>query len=293
VAETDRWASWLERLRTGGDPGERSRGFDRLASWRERILDNAALRPGERLLDVGCGEGLVAFGALERGAGQVVFSDVSDVLLDFCRRAAGELGVLDRSRFVQADATELRGTDDASVDVVTTRSVLIYVADKAAALAEFFRVLRPGGRVSLFEPINRFAHVDGDTWAGYDVSAVSAEAHKVRRVYERVQPPDTDPMFDFDEQDLLRHAVRAGFFPLRIELECRVEHPEFADWDMFVGTPPNPRVPSLREAMDEALDPDERRRFEAHLRELVESRRGVARSALAYVVGVKPSPDAG
>ena len=43
---------------------------------------------------------------------------------------------------------------DGSVDVVTTRSVLIYVKDKAAALREFYRVLKPGGRVSLFEPIN-------------------------------------------------------------------------------------------------------------------------------------------
>jgi ubiquinone/menaquinone biosynthesis C-methylase UbiE len=44
----------------------------------------------------------------------------------------------------------------ASVDVVTTRSVLIYVKDRARAFAEFARVLRPGGRTSLYEPINRF-----------------------------------------------------------------------------------------------------------------------------------------
>jgi arsenite methyltransferase len=40
---------------------------------------------------------------------------------------------------------------------VTTRSVLIYVEDRRAAFAEFFRVLRLGGRLSIFEPINRFA----------------------------------------------------------------------------------------------------------------------------------------
>jgi arsenite methyltransferase len=39
---------------------------------------------------------------------------------------------------------------------LTTRSVLIYVADKAGAFREFHRVLRPGGRISLFEPINRY-----------------------------------------------------------------------------------------------------------------------------------------
>jgi SAM-dependent methyltransferase len=59
-----------------------------------------------------------------------------------------------RCRFVLASAESLTGIADASVDVVTTRSVLIYVKDKAAALREFYRVLRPGGRISVFEPVN-------------------------------------------------------------------------------------------------------------------------------------------
>jgi ubiquinone/menaquinone biosynthesis C-methylase UbiE len=51
-------------------------------------------------------------------------------------------------------ADSLTEIADRSVDVITTRSVLIYVKDKAAALREFYRVLRSGGRISLFEPIN-------------------------------------------------------------------------------------------------------------------------------------------
>lgn len=68
------------------------------------------------------------------------------------------MGGLDRCRFVRAAAEDLGPIPDASVDVVTTWSVLIYVADKRRAFAEFFRVLKPGGRASLFEPINRFGH---------------------------------------------------------------------------------------------------------------------------------------
>jgi SAM-dependent methyltransferase len=97
---------------------------------------------GEDLLDVGCGEGLLAFGALERGAGTVTFCDISSDLLAFCRQAAEGLCVLERARFVEASADDLAGIADASVDVVTTRSVLIYVADKRAAFEEFARVLR-------------------------------------------------------------------------------------------------------------------------------------------------------
>jgi ubiquinone/menaquinone biosynthesis C-methylase UbiE len=131
---------------------------------------------GETLLDVGCGEGLIGFGALERGAGEVIFSDVSANLLDLCREAAGELGVLDRCRFVEAAAAELGAIDEDSVDVVATRSVLIYVTRKQAAFDEFARVLRPGGRASVFESINRFALRDADTWAGYDLGPLDGLA---------------------------------------------------------------------------------------------------------------------
>jgi arsenite methyltransferase len=128
----------------------------KLAGVRNKVLDRANLSAGERFLDVGCGEGLIGFGALERGASHVVFSDVSDDLLAFCRETAAALDVSDRCSFVRASAADLDGIADASVDVVSTRSVLIYVADKKGAFGEFFRVLAAGGRVSVYEPINRF-----------------------------------------------------------------------------------------------------------------------------------------
>ena len=67
---------------------------------RDQILDNAGFEPGVSLVDVGCGNGLIAFGALDRGAGRVVFADVSEPLLDESRSIAGELEVLDRCEFV-------------------------------------------------------------------------------------------------------------------------------------------------------------------------------------------------
>src|SRR5215213_3724123 len=150
----DRWADWILERRFGGDRAAADDMLTHLREVRERVLDRAEVREGETLLDVGCGDGLIAFGALERGARRVIFSDVSQDLLDVSRElAAGE----PRAEFVRALAEDLSAIPDASVDVVTTRSVLIYVADKARAFAEFLRVLRPGGRVSLFEPINRFA----------------------------------------------------------------------------------------------------------------------------------------
>jgi len=59
--------------------------------------------------------------------------------------------VAERAEFVRAAAEDLSSIPDASVDVVTTRSVLIHAQDKDAAFREFHRVLRPEGRLSIFE----------------------------------------------------------------------------------------------------------------------------------------------
>jgi arsenite methyltransferase len=256
--------------------------------FREKVLDRAGLAEGETLLDVGCGEGLIGFGALERGAGHVVFSDISDDLLDFCRETAEAAGVADRCSFVKASAEELAGVDATSADVVTTRSVLIYVKDKAGAFGEFARVLRSGGRASLFEPINRFGMDERrEGFWGFPGDGVLELARKVDRIYEEIQPPD-DPMLDFDERDLFKLAEDAGFFPIDLELLAYIRPSEPRPWDGFLKSSGNPRIPTIEEAMDRALTPEERERFSEHLRPLVEGGKGVWRMAQAYLTAVKP-----
>jgi len=286
--DRDRWAEWLAERRFGGDPETRRRVLVDLRARRDKVLDLAQLAEGETLLDVGCGEGLIAFGALERGAGEVIFADISRDLLAVCQDAARELGVLDRCRFFEAPADDLRPIADSTVDVVTTRSVLIYVADKNAALTEFARVLRPGGRISLFEPINRFAARPGETWPlGYDLTPVADIAKKVRRVYDTIQPPQSDPMLDFDERDLIALAGQAGFFPITLLLEAEIRPADPRSWDSFLHTAPNPNVPTFAEAINQALTQTERERLTQQLRPLVEQGDGQWRMALAHLVAAK------
>lgn len=287
-ATRDRWAEWLAERRFGGDPEVRAELLAKLAETRAGVLDRAELREGETLLDVGCGEGLIGFGALERGAGNVIFSDISTDLLDFCRQAATELGVLDRCRFVEAPAAELEPIDSESVDVVTTRSVLIYVHDKRTAFAEFARVLRPGGRISLWEPINRFGSGERRRGLmGFPVDGIEEIVAKLWAGYEAIQPPDTDPMLDFHERDLLRLAENAGFFPIRLTLDARIEATTPRSWDGFLDAAWNPNVPTPREAMERALSPEERDQLTSRLRPLVERGEGEWRMALAHLSGVR------
>ena len=279
----DCWAEWLLRRRFGGDAEVDRQWLAKLTATRDRVLDRARLREGETLLDVGCGDGLIAFGALEQGAGLVIFSDVSQDLLDESRRLAEAVGAGDRCRFVLASADDLHELADESVDVVTTRSVLIYVDEKAQALREFHRVLRPGGRTSLFEPINRLNRFA----EAYDVGEAQDLADRVLAVFQALQPPDSDPMLNFDDRDLVEAAEGAGFRRVHLTLEVETEPPEPIPWPAYRDTAWNPRIPTLGEAMEQALTPEERRRYEAQLRPLVEAGRGSRRMAIAYLLAVK------
>lgn len=114
------------------------------------LAGRCGVRPGLRVLEVGCGTGRTAAHLARTTGCEVVASDRRPAMLDWTRRHVAERGVVDRIEVVQADVRGLPWDDDA-FDVVICESVLVWVVDKAAALAEMVRVARPGGIVGLNE----------------------------------------------------------------------------------------------------------------------------------------------
>jgi SAM-dependent methyltransferase len=245
---------------------------------------------GDVVLDVGAGDGLVAFGALDRVGpeGRVIFADVSAPLLDHARQLAEEIGEGGRCSFLKCAAEHLAPVADASVDVVTTRSVLIYVEDKRRALAEFRRVLRPDGRISIWEPINRHMFPEpAGHFLGFDVASEGDLAARVIDIYAASPLP---AMMGFDEHDLFALAEEVGFVELHLELrrEAVARHAP-RSWDSFLDSSPNPLAPTFGEAIARALTEEEAARFAAHLRPLVEDGRSIRRQTLAHVWAEAPA----
>jgi arsenite methyltransferase len=290
-SERDKWAAWVLDRSHGGDAIQKERSLEYLRPIRDRVLANASIGDGDIVLDVGTGDGLIGFGAIPLvGSGHVIFSDLSPALLDTCRAAAEALGVADRARFVQASADDLTSVSDSSVDAVTTRSVLIYVDDKAAAFRQFHRVLRPCGRVSIFEPINNHFPWDSTEFWGFDAGPVRDLVEKIW-AYEGWggDEDEDDPMMNFDERDLFRHAEDAGFAEVHLELVVDVEPGTWweTSWDVLLEVAPNPNAHTLGESISGALSPAEASRLEAYLRPLVEDGRSINRSAFAYLWAVR------
>lgn len=285
----DHWAEWVLARGHSADADQLRKKLKELAPVRDRVLANARIQRGDVVLDVGTGDGLIAFGALELvGSGRVILSDISQDLLDHDRELALGLGVAERADFVRATAQDLSPIPDGSVDIVTTRSVLIYVEEKDRAFREFYRVLRAGGRVSVFEPINNYFPEDPNDFWGFDASPVSDLVEKISAHEARNGSPEDDPMMNFTERDLLRHAEAAGFGEVHVELVVDVEPGSWVlDWDRLMALAPNPNAHTAGEMIREALTSEEAKRFEAHLRPLVDSEEGMRRSAFAYLTAGK------
>jgi ubiquinone/menaquinone biosynthesis C-methylase UbiE len=296
---SDVWSDWLLHHRNGGDPSHDQHIRGKTLTYADRILDSAPITEGITLLDVGAGEGLVAFRALERFGPslKVILSDVSAPILNHAQVLAYQAGTSMRCRFVQAAAEDLSPIGSDSVDVITTRSVLAYVSDKPAAFREFYRVLKSGGHISIAEPIMRDEALTVvamkillDQRSPDNREACLPLLHR----WKSAQFPDTmealnlDPTTNYTERDLLRFVQTIGFVDIDLHLHLHVGSSRALPWETFLHVAPHPLAPCLDTILRERFTVEERVTFERLLRPSIEQGGRPTTERMAYITAQKP-----
>jgi len=140
----------MEATTRGQVTGSAAEGYEALLvpalfqAWAPRIVDAAGLSPGERVLDVACGTGVLAREAATRvsPAGSVVGLDCNDGMLDVARHTSPNIDW----RLGQAEALPF---EDDSFDAVLSQFGLMFFEDRVSALREMRRVLDAGGNLAV------------------------------------------------------------------------------------------------------------------------------------------------
>lgn len=209
--------------------------------WAEELLCRAAPQPGARVLDVGCGTGVVTRAAARAvgPGGAVTGLDMNPAMLEVARHIPVEEGSA-RITWVQSTADRI-ALPDATFDLITCQQVLQFVPDRAAALREFRRLLAPGGRVAIA------------AWAGADLHPEQREID-VAIVRHTGQPALVAGFALSDPDEIRRLLEDAGFQVVAIDLiakKSRFPEPDRAVRNHLLAATAG--IPSFRQ-----LDADSR-----------------------------------
>jgi ubiquinone/menaquinone biosynthesis C-methylase UbiE len=216
--------------------------------WAQDLIETAALRGGERVLDLACGTGVAArYAASVVGrTGQVVGVDVNEGMLSMARTVPPPPGTA--MKWQQGDAAALP-LPTAAFDVVLCQQGLQYFPQRAAALQEIARVLVPGGRLvfSVWRPLERqpffVALVDAlESHVSADVSALQRAAFTLG-----------------DADELRRLLTAAGFRTPYLRLVVKLMRaPSLAEYlpGFLAATPMAGAVAAMDEAARTALFQD-------------------------------------
>lgn len=179
-------------------------------------IDALSPRPGEVVVDVGCGAGQTVLQLAERVGpeGRVIGLDIAPLLLDVARRRAAGLGQVS---FIEGDAQAV-ALPERSADRVFSRFGVMAFADPVAAFANFHRILKPSGRLAFV------------CWRALEENEVDLLPLRAAGLEARADPTP----FSFADPDVLRTTLYAAGFR-HVAVERRDEMVSCGDLDATVS----------------------------------------------------------
>ncbi len=215
------------------------------APWAQRLIDWAGLGPGQTVLDVAAGTGVVTRAAAGRvgASGRVIASDISSGMLAHVSSGLDPSGAA--VQILECSATELRLEDD-SVDAVLCQQGLQFFPDRPAAAREMRRVLRPGGTVALA------VWLSGTPLEPFDTYGRVLEEHGVAESFPRAYDVTS---FAMSEDEVEQVLLAGGFTDVQLsvqQLELAWPSPRAAAIGI-TGTPHAPALSALDQQLRDAV----------------------------------------
>lgn len=182
--------------------------FNWLFALRDIVISKANIKAGDKVIDIGCGSGLLAFGVIEKfkDSVDIIFSDKFEDCLEECKKLLSQCDVPNKATFLQSDCLDIK-LPDFSVDKAMTRSVLVHIVDKQKAINEIYRILKKGGTYSAFEPIIKSNTRYHELTSPDEITDWQA----FKEAEDDFMTDINDPLINFDAQSIAQNLDIAGF----------------------------------------------------------------------------------
>lgn len=202
------WAEWLK-----GYKDDKNTKID-LNHISNMVLEFAALKSTDHILDVGTGLGLLGFKAYKKlkDKGKVVAIDSDENCISECRKYVEENDISANYEIYNMDLLT-NSLPPNSFDVAVSRSVIMHIIDKQKAINETYRLLKNNGRISLFEctfyskseRICTFLNPNNIT-----------NFERIKDIEEQIRNDPNDPLTNSDIKSLEKSIKNAGFSDIKI-----------------------------------------------------------------------------
>lgn len=241
------WLEWLKETRYSEIDSQNMQNTNNwLDSTRNIVLNNSKIKKNDVVIDIGTGTGFLGIKILEKmsGAGKVIFADNDEECLNECKKNINNKKINTGYEIIKTDCTDIKISSN-SIDKAVMRSVLVHIDNKEKALQEIYRILKPKGIFTAFEPVlyynTRLSELIKDK--------ENKNLEKLKRIESVVWNDDKESLFNYNYESLSNLLKNAGFShyniqKIKTETQCILNEKYIDSW---MELKPAPYKKSLKE----------------------------------------------
>lgn len=281
------WSKWLLKSRFEYMTEEQKhQTIQWLIAVRNAVLSNAQIEPNDVVIDIGAGTGLLGFGALNyiKNGGKVIFSDKFEDCIETCRYLTKEFNVKLPHDFLLSDCCDIKLPQN-SVNKAVMRSVLVHVLDKKQALSEVYRILKPNGIFSAFEPVIRS---NTRCWELIGENELT-DYSEFKKAEDEFMSLISDSLTNFDDKTITQDLKEIGFSDGSVDKQI-VESKYIVEDGMvesWLTIPPSPGAKTSKEKFLMYFEEPKVDRYISELQQSLLGKEIVIKSNVIYIKAIK------